>query len=628
MRYSMNVENPCKLSIGYVGENIVTEIAFDYSAWKKEYGDGVLALELKRYGDTYAYPVVISTEGDSTAVWTIRDTDVAKNGRGQAQLQYVVGNAVKKSAIFVVDVERSLEETTDVPDPYEEWLDDIIRISAETEVNAQNAEASAESAASSAESASASATEAQRYADSASASADSASGYANNAQTSATEAQGYETQAQGYANNASASATQAGGYADNASASATEASGYADDAQGYASDASDYADSASASAEEAKDYAEQTERSIPSHVRLAIYTLLENAAYATTGLTDEIEVVQSWAEEVQSLVLSETELELEEDTPQVITAVTIPYGATISWTTSNPLVATVVDGIVTGVSNGSCTITATAGDKTATCDVTVSGFAELVSISAVYTQSGTVYETDSVDSLKAGLVVTATYSDSSTETIPSTDYTLSGTLTVGTSTITVVYRGKTATFNVTVSTHKLFEVLNRAVDKTVACVDSGIALLETDQDFTILFDATQASAITATGNNRMLFCANSASNWKGVFFGGPNSDSVYGVQWQTGNTNLTGFNRKSTNTRIRLAYRHTKNSGEAVIAYKLNDNSVVNANQTASFVSNTATLKIGGASVSTTSDNWVGTINQCTVYDTVLSDEEISAFFG
>lgn len=175
MRYSMNVTKPCGVKIGYVGENIVTEVAFDYSAWKKEYGDGVLALELKRYGDEYAYPVVISTEGDSTSVWTIRDTDVAKNGRGQAQLQYVIGDAVKKSAIFVVDVERSLEETTDVPDPYEEWLDDIIRISAQAAVSAQNAEASATSAGDSANSASASATEAQGYADNASASAESAS---------------------------------------------------------------------------------------------------------------------------------------------------------------------------------------------------------------------------------------------------------------------------------------------------------------------------------------------------------------------------------------------------------------------------------------------------------------------
>lgn len=75
--------------------------------------------------------------------------------------------------------------------------------------------------------------------------------------------------------------------------------------------------------------------------------------------------------------------------------------------------------------------------------------ADLVSISAVYTQSGTVYDTDTLNSLKDDLVVTATLSDQTTQTV--TGYTLSGTLTVGTSTITVSYGGKTTTFNVTVS---------------------------------------------------------------------------------------------------------------------------------------------------------------------------------
>lgn len=75
--------------------------------------------------------------------------------------------------------------------------------------------------------------------------------------------------------------------------------------------------------------------------------------------------------------------------------------------------------------------------------------AVLVSISAVYTQSGTVYDTDSLDSLKDDLVVTAHYSDSTSQTVA--DYTLSGTLAEGTSTITVTYSGKTSTFNVTVS---------------------------------------------------------------------------------------------------------------------------------------------------------------------------------
>lgn len=73
----------------------------------------------------------------------------------------------------------------------------------------------------------------------------------------------------------------------------------------------------------------------------------------------------------------------------------------------------------------------------------------VVSISAVYTQSGTVYVTDTLDSLKTDLVVTATYDDSTTGIV--TAYTLSGTLEIGTSTITVSYSGKTTTFTVAVS---------------------------------------------------------------------------------------------------------------------------------------------------------------------------------
>lgn len=82
--------------------------------------------------------------------------------------------------------------------------------------------------------------------------------------------------------------------------------------------------------------------------------------------------------------------------------------------------------------------------------------ADLVSISAVYTQSGTVYDTDTLDSLKTDLVVTAHYDDSTTATV--TTYTLSGTLSVGTSTITVSYGGKTTTFTVTVSDSQTINV--------------------------------------------------------------------------------------------------------------------------------------------------------------------------
>ena len=80
--------------------------------------------------------------------------------------------------------------------------------------------------------------------------------------------------------------------------------------------------------------------------------------------------------------------------------------------------------------------------------------ATLVSISAEYTQSGTVYDTDSLDSLKSDLVVTALYDDQTTAI--ATDYTLSGTLAEGISTITVSYGGTTPTFSVTVTADALY----------------------------------------------------------------------------------------------------------------------------------------------------------------------------
>ena len=75
---------------------------------------------------------------------------------------------------------------------------------------------------------------------------------------------------------------------------------------------------------------------------------------------------------------------------------------------------------------------------------------EVTSIEAVYTQDGAVIYPDTpLDALRADLVVTATLSDESTKVI--TDYTLTGTLAAGTSTVTVHYRDLTDTFSVTVT---------------------------------------------------------------------------------------------------------------------------------------------------------------------------------
>ena len=78
--------------------------------------------------------------------------------------------------------------------------------------------------------------------------------------------------------------------------------------------------------------------------------------------------------EVSSITLSKTELTLTEGESETLVATVKPDDATdktISWSSSDASIATVEDGKVTAVKEGSATITAKAGDKTAKCSVKV-----------------------------------------------------------------------------------------------------------------------------------------------------------------------------------------------------------------------------------------------------------------
>lgn len=78
---------------------------------------------------------------------------------------------------------------------------------------------------------------------------------------------------------------------------------------------------------------------------------------------------------VSSVELNKTSLDLVEGDIETLTATVKPNDATdktISWSTSNPSVAKVDNGTVTAVKEGTATITATAGEKSASCNVTVS----------------------------------------------------------------------------------------------------------------------------------------------------------------------------------------------------------------------------------------------------------------
>ena len=87
---------------------------------------------------------------------------------------------------------------------------------------------------------------------------------------------------------------------------------------------------------------------------------------------------------VTSVSLDKTSLELTEGEESTLTATVKPDNATeksVTWTSDKTDVATVKDGKVTAVKEGTATITAKAGDQTATCKVTVkNSFVEVTSI--------------------------------------------------------------------------------------------------------------------------------------------------------------------------------------------------------------------------------------------------------
>jgi hypothetical protein len=75
----------------------------------------------------------------------------------------------------------------------------------------------------------------------------------------------------------------------------------------------------------------------------------------------------------------------------------------------------------------------------------------LTDISANYTGTITIYPDTPLDELKDNLTVIVTYSNDTSNILNAVDYTLSGTLTVGNSTIIVTYEDKITAFTVTVS---------------------------------------------------------------------------------------------------------------------------------------------------------------------------------
>ena len=191
---------------------------------------------------------------------------------------------------------------------------------------------------------------------------------------------------------------------------------------------------------------------------------------------------------------------------------------------------------------GTSTISVHYGELNTTFTVTVTA-RTLSSISAVYTQSGTVYADDDIDSLKTDLVVTATYNDSSSETLSSADYTLSGSLTSGTSTITVTYESKTTTFTVTV-TAPLYSFPNVAETTLTKSGKTGTIKVE---DGVITYSGNYADVLYIDKNGNVTGTQPTNNKWFGAAVGSHIINKAIDIAWQAGSGSNQSLNFKWAN---------------------------------------------------------------------------------
>ena len=117
--------------IGRLGENEHKTIRFRESVDILEMYPGASVTVLnKRPGDTAAYPVAHGCVEiqDGVVCWTIQSSDLARVGRGKAELVFTRGSVIAKTLIYETVIDPALDGAGSPPEPWMGWVDEIIHM--------------------------------------------------------------------------------------------------------------------------------------------------------------------------------------------------------------------------------------------------------------------------------------------------------------------------------------------------------------------------------------------------------------------------------------------------------------------------------------------------------------------
>lgn len=222
------------IEIGRIGENLHRRICFNVSEFLAMYPDATFYLLHQRPNDSAAYPVSNVAVDGNDLYWLVDNSDLASKGQGRCELIVMDGDVIAKSIIYLTHILPALDDSGEVPSPWESWLEQFHEYAQEASGAATSALESAQSATGSAQTATEKASAASESANAAAGSATTAFNKAGEASVSAQSASESATTATNKAGEASASATAASGSALAADASASGAAANALKSEGFA----------------------------------------------------------------------------------------------------------------------------------------------------------------------------------------------------------------------------------------------------------------------------------------------------------------------------------------------------------------------------------------------------------
>ena len=118
---------PLEIFIGYTGENIFRSFAFDVTEWKNKYPEGMVSIFFRRPDQTIGYPVVVNSS-ENPVIWTVTKAEVSVPGKGEIVLRLSENEVIGKTYSIPTITKASPDFTGDPPDPFPDWLSDILEV--------------------------------------------------------------------------------------------------------------------------------------------------------------------------------------------------------------------------------------------------------------------------------------------------------------------------------------------------------------------------------------------------------------------------------------------------------------------------------------------------------------------